>query len=283
MPGLPAEPMVDDLGHPNEVLAALMHGYVVVCAGIQGRATPGNKGKAPALIVDMKAAIRYLRHDRDTIPGDTEKMITSGTSAGGALSALTGTSGNAAAYAPYLQAIGAAEERDDIFAANCYCPIINLENADAAYEWQFSRERFFHGWHGQGQLDDDQMALAQILRSQSPPYSNSLSLQDEAGNALTLDDDGHGSFLEYVKQAVIQSAQTQLDTHDPATRLAHLAVPGSEVEQQAYLTIREGKVTDLDRPGYIHAITRMKQPPAVQSIGASATALMTGTLPWPSP
>lgn len=112
---------------------------------------------------------------------------------------------------------------------------------------------------------------------------NSLSLQDEAGNALTLDDDGHGSFLEYVKQAVIQSAQTQLDTHDPATRLAHLAVPGSEVEQQAYLTIREGKVTDLDRPGYIHAITRMKQPPAVQSIGASATALMTGTLPLPSP
>ena len=169
MPGLPAEPMVDDLGRPNEVLAALMHGYVVVCAGIRGRATPGNKGKAPAPIVDMKAAIRYLRHDRDTIPGDTEKMITSGTSAGGALSALTGTSGNAAAYAPYLQAIGAAEERDDLFAANCYCPIINLENADAAYEWQFSRERFFHGWHGQGQLDDDQMALAQILRSQSPP------------------------------------------------------------------------------------------------------------------
>lgn len=47
MPGLPAEPMVDDLGRPNEVLTALMHGYVVVCAGIRGRATPGNKGKAP--------------------------------------------------------------------------------------------------------------------------------------------------------------------------------------------------------------------------------------------
>lgn len=266
MPGLPAEPMVDDLGRPNEVLTALMHGYVVVCAGIRGRATPGNKGKAPALIVDMKAAIRYLRHNRNMIPGDTEKMITSGTSAGGALSALTGASGNGAAYAPYLQAIGAAEERDDIFAANCYCPIINLENADTAYEWQFSGDRVFHGWHGQGQLNDDQMALAQILKSQFPAYLNSLSLQDEAGNALTLDADGHGAFLEYVKQAVIQSAQTELDTQNSATRLAHLTVPGSGVEQQAYLTIRDGKVTGLDWPGYIHAITRMKQPPAFDDL-----------------
>ena len=64
-----------------------------------------------------------------------EKIITSGTSAGGALSALTGATGNCEDYEPFLKAICAADERDDIFAANCYCPIHNLDNADTAYEW----------------------------------------------------------------------------------------------------------------------------------------------------
>ena len=147
MPGPAARPNAQD-GKPNTVLAALMHGYVVACAGIRGRSSV--KGEAPALIVDLKAAIRYLRHNKELVPGNTDRIITSGTSAGGALSALAGASGNAPAYEPYLSAIGAADERDDVFAANCYCPIIHLENADPAYEWQFGRERFYRGWHGEG-------------------------------------------------------------------------------------------------------------------------------------
>ena len=94
-------------------------------------------GRAPAFIVDMKAAIRCLRHNADLIPGNPERIITNGTSAGGALSALTGASGNAPEYQSYLDEIGAARERDDVFAAICYCPIHNLENADSAYEWLF--------------------------------------------------------------------------------------------------------------------------------------------------
>ncbi|OGO81404.1 MAG: hypothetical protein A2Y21_11640 [Clostridiales bacterium GWC2_40_7] len=34
--------------------------------------------------------------------------------------------------------MGAADERDDIFAAYCYCPITNLDNANAAYEWMYN-------------------------------------------------------------------------------------------------------------------------------------------------
>ena len=78
-----------------------------------------------------------------TVPGDVEKIITNGTSAGGALSALAGATKNAKEYEPYLKAIGAAEEKDDIFAASCYCPIHNLEYADAAYEWLFQKEPIF--------------------------------------------------------------------------------------------------------------------------------------------
>lgn len=94
------------------------------------------KAAGSALIVDMKAVVRYLH--KGIVPGDVERIVTNGTSAGGALSALAGATGNSPDYVPYLAAIGAADERDDIFAASCYCPIHNLEHADAAYEWLFS-------------------------------------------------------------------------------------------------------------------------------------------------
>lgn len=253
MPGPAAVPAAED-GKPNTVLAALMHGYVTACAGIRGRSTPGGAGKAPALIVDMKAAVRYLRHNRALIPGNTERMITSGTSAGGALSALTGASGNASAYQPYLEAIGAADERDDVFAANCYCPIINLENADPAYEWQFGRERFYRGWHGEGVMDDAQAALSQPLAALFPDYLNSLALQDENGQPLRLEKDGTGSFWDEVCRQVLLSARRAQKEQGAAWRTPD------------YLQEEDGVITGIDWPGYVHAITRMKTPPAFDAL-----------------
>jgi hypothetical protein len=43
-------------------------------------------------------------------------------------------------------------------------------------------------------------------------------------------------------------------------------VPGSRVEEQPFLRMENGKVTDLDWDTYIHGITRMKQPPAFDSL-----------------
>ena len=255
MPGPAGKPALDENGQANTVLEAIMHGYVVACAGIRGRSMAC--GKAPALIVDMKAAIRYLRHNRGLIPGDTERMITSGTSAGGALSALAGASGNNPDYLPYLQAIGAADERDDVFAANCYCPIINLENADPAYEWQFCGERFFRSWHGEGVMDDAQDELSHALRPLFAPYLNSLGLADENGCALALDADGTGTFLDHVCRRVMCSAQRAMD-----------AQPGWAAPK--YLRAEGGKVTGIDFPAYVHAITRMKTPPAFDALDLSS-------------
>lgn len=275
MPGPAAAPEVNEHNEPNTVLRALMHGYVVACAGIRGRtsrsADGAYTGKAPALIVDMKAAIRYLRHNAGRIPGNAERIITSGTSAGGALSALAGATGNAAEYAPFLAAIGAADARDDIFAANCYCPIINLENADAAYEWQFCGENQFRGWQHQGILTDGEQTVSQELKALFPAYLNALHLTDDADHPLTLSQDGTGSFLDFVCTQVIRSGQRELDTHDSAVRLVHLAIPGSAVEQQPFLHIQDGKVVSLDWRGYIHAITRMKRPPAFDALDLTST------------
>ena len=127
---------------PNAIQYALSRGFVVAAPGARGRtlqaASGEYTGKAPAAIVDLKAAVRYLRANRERLPGNTERIISNGTSAGGALSALLGASGGQADYAPYLAALGAADARDDIFAVSAYCPITNLAHADAAYEWQFA-------------------------------------------------------------------------------------------------------------------------------------------------
>ena len=73
-------------------------------------------GRAPKGLLDLKAAVRYLRFfDRDML-GDAEHIITDGTSAGGAMSSLLGSTGNNPSYEPMLKAMGAADTRDDVFA-----------------------------------------------------------------------------------------------------------------------------------------------------------------------
>lgn len=298
MPGPADTPGVDRYGHANSIFEALNHGYVVASAGVRGRTSgkvsteffEGTKadftgtntgrlvGRAPALIVDLKAAIRYLRLNRERVPGDTEKIITNGTSAGGALSALAGASGNSRDYEPYLEEIGAAKERDDIFAASCYCPIHNLEHADMAYEWQFCGQNHFYRTvhkkteHGvervpfDGEMTSEQAALSRELKSMFPNYLNSLNLTDSDGKQLTLDPEGNGSFQDYVCTQLLRSAQKELDTHGTSEELGWLAAPGSRVEDQDSLTIEQGQVCALDWTAYVKKITRMKAAPAFDAL-----------------
>ena len=298
MEGAADEPGKNFLGIINATFRALEHGYVVASPGIRGRNTgmatseffvggnvkDENKkdgklvGRAPSLIVDMKAAIRYLRLNRDLVPGDVEKIITSGTSAGGALSALTGATGNALDYEPYLEAIGAAKERDDIFAANCYCPIHNLENADAAYEWLFNKEHTAHMMKFEEkdgkvemhpmelELSEEQIKISYELKQLFPDYLNSLKLKDDSGNTLSLDKDGNGSFKDYVLSFVTKSAEKELLDHESLTRHPALRVPNSEVEKVEALTIVGDKVTAIDFDKYVEKITRMKPAPSFDNL-----------------
>ncbi len=95
---------------PSAMSYAIANGFVVASPASRGRTTMDENrkynGKAPACIVDLKAAVRYLRHNKNRIPGNMEHIISNGTSAGGALSALLGTSGNNKEYEPYLKEIG---------------------------------------------------------------------------------------------------------------------------------------------------------------------------------
>lgn len=199
-----------------------------------------------------------------------EHIITNGTSAGGALSALAGTSGNSEDYKEYLAEIGAVDGRDDIFAASCYCPIHNLEHSDMAYEWMYHKEDVFHmnkkvrTENGiervpfSERMDKDTMKLSEELAAQFPEYLNSLSLKDDKGEKLELDEKGEGSFKEYLKGWVIRSAQKEADTHLSASYREDYIAEGSEIEKQQYLTFSAGMIKDMDWDAYLSKITRMK-------------------------
>ena len=295
MPGEVLQPGAD-IRHgfeANAVLTALSKGYVVAAPAIRGRtlqAADGSyTGKAPALIVDYKAAVRYLRYNKDRLPaGDTEKIISNGTSAGGALSALLGATGNSKDYEPYLREIGAAEERDDIFASSDYCPITNLDHADMAYEWVFNGVDTYHqrkmgkmppagmrqGQPSAGSEKTDRPANAPAetdeavtmsavqskasaaLKALFPAYVNSLGLKDTKGNLLTLDAQGNGSFKTYLKSFYMASAQQALDR-------------GEDLSKMNWLTIENGKVKDMDLAKYAIYATRMKAAPAFDALDNS--------------
>ncbi|MFF4118424.1 subtype B tannase [Streptomyces sp. NPDC001714] len=137
-PGGPGGPGGGNSG-PNRTMLALLAGYVVVEPGARGRtlvdANGFYYGCAPAAIVDLKAAVRYVKSNRGLIPGDVDRIVSAGTSAGGALSALLGSSGDSPLYAEELAALGAADASDAVFASGDWCPITDLEHSDMAYEW----------------------------------------------------------------------------------------------------------------------------------------------------
>jgi len=178
---------------------ALGEGYVLVIPGTRGRNSKvGNKytGKSPACILDLKAALRYLHYFDDVMPGNAERIITDGTSAGGAMSALMGATGDHPDYEPLLKEMGAAPSSDAVFASVCFCPITDLDHADMAYEWLYG------GTDSRKGEKEKIREISSALSSQFPEYINSLGLKKADGTTLNAD-----NYLDFIKGEIIRSAQ----------------------------------------------------------------------------
>ncbi|TCP91288.1 hypothetical protein EDC44_13228 [Cricetibacter osteomyelitidis] len=269
MPATAGKPELGTRGgdSPNAIMVALSKGYVVASVGARGRTE--SDGKAPAAIIDLKAAVRYLKANDKLMAGDANKIISNGTSAGGALSALLGTSGNAPQYEPYLKAAGAAAATDDIFAVSVYCPITNLEHADMAYEWQFNGVNDYKkiDMHNidyrverkliNGTQTAAQIALSDQLKPLFPAYVNGLNFKDKQGQPLTLDEKGNGSFKQFIEAKLMESAQKALDN-------------GTDLSDQTWLTIENGNVTAADFDSYAKFVGRQKTAPAFDAVDLSS-------------
>lgn len=226
---------------------ALAAGYVVVSPGCRGRdnkAADGTfYGKAPAAVVDLKAAVRYIRHNKGIIPGNVEQIISVGCSAGGAISAVLGASGNSPMYDSYLKAIGAADERDDVFGCACYSPITDLEHADGAYEWMYGTTPTNSGLVDQG--------LSYELKMIYAGYQASLKLQGKNGFGL-LTAENYGEYL--LKYYLIPSANKYLGGLTDEKRKIYL-------KKNKWIIWKNNEAT-FSFKDYVASVGRMKALPA---------------------
>lgn len=157
-------------------------GIVYVHAGCRGR----DHG-APAGVCDLKAAVRFLRAFAGQIAGNPERVFTFGHSGGGAQSALMGATGDAPEYEVYLSAIGAVQGASDaVFGTMDWCPITNLDTADAAYEWMMGCTR--------NGLSDEEQAISDGLAEAYVSYVNVASIPGANGEELTLEESDEGIF-----------------------------------------------------------------------------------------
>ncbi|MDU4514124.1 MAG: subtype B tannase [Veillonella sp.] len=279
MPSQPMAPKVEN-NKPNSALYALSRGYVVASPATRGRtnkASDGNFiGKAPAVIVDLQAATAYLHANDATMPGNAKRIITNGTSAGGAVSLLQGATGNTSDYQPYLQALGAATASTDVYASSAYAPITNLDAADMAYEWSYNGITSFNKvTMGQGELPqanvggapapiqrsvqrvnltNDDVAYSDLLKSHFPDYVNNLQLRDRTGVVLKLDKKGNGTFKQYVKSFIIDAANKAKSN-------------GADLSRYSFLILDKntGLVKDIDWDAYNSFTSRSKAPGAFDS------------------
>lgn len=176
----------------------LERGFVYVSCGCRGResrdADGALCGKSPAALVDLKTALRFLRHHRAELPGDWDRVISAGWSAGGAMSTLLAVSGDNAVFDEYLRANGAyMDESDAVYAAQIYCPIIDLQHADLAYEWFFREDRTCEDSPaGPAEtMTPFKQALSRELSRRYVGYFNGLGLKHpETGEPLRIGEDG---------------------------------------------------------------------------------------------
>ena len=279
MPSQAMTPKVEN-GKTNSVLYALSRGYVVASPSTRGRtnkASDGNFiGKAPAVIVDLQAATAYLHANDSAMPGNANRIITNGTSAGGGVSLLQGATGNSSDFQPYLQALGAATAATNVYAVSAYAPITNLDAADMAYEWSYNGITSFNKvTMGQGELPQanvggnsappqrtmqrvnlnaDDLSYSKMLSEHFPDYVNNLQLRDSLGRVLKLDKNGNGTFKNYVKEFIVAAANKA-------------AAKGTDLSKHTYLVRdnKTGTIKDINWEAYNHFVSRSKAPGAFDS------------------
>ena len=127
----------------------LQAGFIYVYAGFRGRSSGFESDKkevfsggAPWSVVDLKSAIRYLRYNAKSLPGNINSIVAMGYGAGATIASVLAASGDSDLYTPYLKAVGAATcdangntLSDAIQATALWCPLVDSAFGNTGYEW----------------------------------------------------------------------------------------------------------------------------------------------------
>jgi hypothetical protein len=300
----------------DKVGAALSRGFVYVNMASRSRGATAAagvyedgiyQGKAPAAIVDAKAAVRFLRLNDATMPGDANRIVVNGTSGGGAQVTQLGAAGNNEDYFPYLKAVGAAgidkdgksSIKDDVFAVVAYCPIQDMGSADLAYEWMFNvldSRSLVEAAQKAGTIKAADGTV--LVRASNPdrdgsaeqmskfvPYQASLGLKNEDGTPLTTD-----NMLAAIQVEIKKAAEKQIRAGKPFVAYGAYGDhagngvgggSGSVHYLNDYIGAdASGTVTNLDMRNYLKFVAtqaRLKAVPAFDQRGQSRAAAGTVT------
>ena len=204
-----AEALTDDI--PVEALGELFEkikeytsqGMVYIFPGCRGI----DEG-APSGVTDLKAAVRYVRYSDDVLAGDADRIFVFGLSGGGAQAAVLGASCNSALYDPYLKAIGAVQGvSDEVAGVMAWCPITDLDTANAEYEWMMGCTR--------GERSAELKTISDELANAFGEYINQAGFTDKDGKALTLEKSNEGiyqagSYYDHIKGVIEGSLNNYL-------------------------------------------------------------------------
>lgn len=291
----------------DEIGKGLASGYVIVSYGCRSRNdNPDENGEyvshSPATMVDTKAVIRYLRYNQADLPaGNTDRIVITGTSGGGALSTIIASSGNSEDFYEGLYEIGAAgmEQNedgtyastinDDIFATIAYCPINDLRMASEAYDWTYqnTRQRLIDEGRTDAFQDpltddytaEDMMAASQELAASYAEYVDGLGLKLEDGSDLT-SENLEDAMISLINSSLAYAAE-QFGEEQMLDDLAGNASYSGENVTEAYNSTSEDwsdflefdedgvpTLTDLDQ--YLYFVARnqaLKVAPAFSNVG----------------
>lgn len=272
--------------------AALKAGYIVVDVGTRGRGIRSYDGtwagKAPAVIVDAKAAIRYLRLNDTLLPGSAEKIIITGTSGGGGLISTVASSGNSPDYLSYLAEIGAAgvhgsgtsltsTVKDNVFAVVAYCPINNLANADLGYEWQYNASRNDSNTgtlNGVSYSAGPQLTASKEIAEKFPMYLQTLNLKLPNGQQLTAE-----NMPDQIKEQIKSEIERQLAKGTPVPNFGENFVSSKATLVNDWLKHDGSKVTEIDYQkflNYVAANQALKTVVAFDAVGVNGNTAISG-------
>jgi len=300
----------------DKIGAALARGFVYInmASRSRGATAPAGvytdgvyQGKAPAAIVDAKAAVRYLRLNDSAMPGNASRIVVNGTSGGGAQSTQLAATGNHADYLPYLKAVGAAGVdangkstlSDSIHAVVAYCPIQDMGSADMAYEWMFNvlgTRAAVSADQKAGLIVDaagaelvraanPDPAGSQALMAQFATYQASLGLKNEDSSALTTANmlaaleaeikKAASAHVKAGKSFVAYGAKGTAAANGVAGGSGTLAYTNDFIELDA-----SGNVTRFDMANYLKFVAkqaRLKAMPSFDQVGQTAILSTTAT------
>jgi len=216
-------------------------GMIYVTAGARSRDARSEDGsvatgKAPMQVVDLKSGVMALRANADIIPGNMDRIISIGTSGGGQMSSILGASGNMPEYYEYLYEVGAlgvtknedgsysSAIPDNVYGAQLYCPIADIEDADMAYAWWWV-DLADDGGVYRGSMSAFERRLQELEATAFIDYLNSLHLKDRNGQELTLTGLRSGSYYDAILRNISDALNAMVEAGeiDPAA-----AYPDSE-------------------------------------------------------